>query len=99
MDRSHDTLNHSRQPINWRNFTTCLFIGFGLFVYGYFTGIISTTLTKTDFLLYMGLIDTDGNATPGSTGLIGATTSIYSVGSILILRYSVVNSCDRLVGL
>lgn len=74
-----DTLDHSKQPFNWRNFTTCLFIGFGLFIYGYFTGIISTTLTKTDFLAYMNLIDADGSPNKNSTGLVGATTGVYSV--------------------
>ncbi|OQV07530.1 hypothetical protein CLAIMM_11953 [Cladophialophora immunda] len=70
-------------PIHWKNFVTCLFIAFGLFTYGYFTGIIASTLTKPNFLLYMGLVDGDGNPTPSSTGLVGATTGVYQAGGLI----------------
>jgi hypothetical protein len=74
-----------RQTFKWANFVTCLFLSFGVFVYGYFAGIISTTLTKPSFLLYMKLADADGKATDNSTGLIGATTGVFQVSCLVVI--------------
>lgn len=74
-----DTLSKTKQKINWKNFWTCMFISYGLFTYGYLTGIIGSTLSKPNFLFYMGLIDADGNPTPNSAALTGSTTGVYQV--------------------
>lgn len=78
-----EQLGHiKRSTFKWQNFATCLLLSFGFFIFGYFDGIISTTLTKPSFLMYMDLIDADGNATPNSAGLTGGTTGTFQVSLI-----------------
>lgn len=50
-----------------------------LLSWGYFAGIIATTVTKASFLRYMDLIDENGRNTPGSADKLGAMSSIFQV--------------------
>jgi MFS family permease len=72
-------ITSGRQSFNLLNFGTCFLLSLGSFVYGYFAGIIGTTLTKASFLSYMHLIDAQGRPTPNAPGLIGATTGVFQV--------------------
>lgn len=75
-------ITSAKQSFNLVNFGTCFFLALGSMVYGYFAGIIGTTLTKPSFLKYMSLIDDEGNPTSNSAGLIGATTGVFQVSPI-----------------
>ncbi len=48
-------------------------------VFSYITGIIGSTLSKPDFLLYMDFINAQGQPTHGSTSRVGATTGAFQV--------------------
>ncbi|KIW80195.1 hypothetical protein Z517_06810 [Fonsecaea pedrosoi CBS 271.37] len=76
-------ITSSKQAFNLLNFSTCFLLALGSLVYGYFAGIIGTTLTKASFLSYMGLIDADGNQTVNAPGLIGATTGVFQAGGVI----------------
>ncbi|KIX98395.1 uncharacterized protein Z520_05696 [Fonsecaea multimorphosa CBS 102226] len=75
-------ITSSKQAFSLLNFSTCFVLALGSLVYGYFAGIIGTTLTKASFLSYMGLIDADGKPTSDSAGLIGATTGVFQAGGV-----------------
>ncbi|OAP62037.1 hypothetical protein AYL99_04240 [Fonsecaea erecta] len=75
-------ITSTKQAFSLLNFSTCFLLALGSFVYGYFAGIIGTTLTKASFLSYMGLIDADGNQTKNAPGLIGAMTGVFQAGGI-----------------
>ncbi|OQV01805.1 hypothetical protein CLAIMM_07096 [Cladophialophora immunda] len=70
-------------PFNWRNFWTCMALSFGMFVNGYLSGVIGTTLADPGFLVYMGLVDRDGDPTDNSEALIGASTGIFQAGGFV----------------
>ncbi|KIW80716.1 hypothetical protein Z517_07332 [Fonsecaea pedrosoi CBS 271.37] len=70
-------------PFNWLNFWTCMALSFGMFVNGYLSGVIGTTLADPGFVVYMGLVDRDGNPTDNSEALIGASTGIFQAGGFV----------------
>ncbi|KIW69224.1 hypothetical protein PV04_05112 [Phialophora macrospora] len=70
-------------PFNWSTFWTCLALGFGMFVNGYLSGVIGTTLADPGFLVYMGLVDRDGEPTDNSEALIGASTGVFQAGGFI----------------
>lgn len=63
----------------WKNFFICVAISLGALAYGYISAIISTTLAKPDFLVYMGLGDESGTIYPDKENLEGAITSVFQV--------------------
>ncbi|OAP56471.1 hypothetical protein AYL99_09650 [Fonsecaea erecta] len=70
-------------PFNWVNFWTCMALSFGMFVNGYLSGVIGDTLADPGFLVYMGLVDKNGDPTGNSEALIGATTGIFQAGGFV----------------
>lgn len=65
--------------MKWRNFWICFFVSLGQVAFGYPSSIIGTTLGQPAFLLYMGLIDAEGNLAPNANNLIGATSGVFQV--------------------
>lgn len=68
-----------RNTFNWKNFFTCTSLSMALLTWGYYAGIIATTVTKASFSSYMELIDAEGHPTPGSADKLGAMSSIFQV--------------------
>lgn len=97
ISSTNETLKGTRPPVNWRNFATCLFIGFGMAVFSYITGIIGSTLTNPSFLLYMGLYNDQGQPTSKATQRIGATTGVYQV-SLYAKSFSLSAHANELIG-
>lgn len=68
-----------RQGLNRKNFLTCTALAMALLTWGYYAGIVATTVTKTTFLTYMNLIDDDGILTENAANQLGAMSSIFQV--------------------
>ncbi|KAF9889302.1 hypothetical protein FE257_007411 [Aspergillus nanangensis] len=68
---------------NWKNFWICCLLSCGQIAFGYPSSIISTTLAQPSFLEYMKLVDAEGEPTPRSDGLIGATSGVFQAGAFI----------------
>jgi hypothetical protein len=72
----------SEHQFSWRNLRLVVLVSMGACAFGYGVSIIGTTLGEPGFLLYMGLVDpATGQATPNSSGLVGAITGTFYVGA------------------
>lgn len=70
------------RQFSWRNFRLCCLLSVGMIAYGYPASIIGTTLAQPAFLRYMRLIDENGDTTPESARLIGATSGVFQAGAV-----------------
>lgn len=68
-----------RIHFRWKNFFICFAISLGALAYGYLAAIISTTMGKPAFLMYMGLGDESGGVFHDKENLQGAITSVFQV--------------------
>jgi hypothetical protein len=68
-----------RHKMRWRNFWTCFVISVGQIAFGYPSSIIGTTLGQPSFLLYMGLVNSEGVGTGNANDLIGAASGVFQV--------------------
>lgn len=69
----------------WKNFFICFAISLGALAYGYLAAIISTTMGKPAFLMYMGLGDESGEVFHDKENLQGAITSVFQVLYLFLL--------------
>jgi hypothetical protein len=67
------------QQYNWRNFWICFLVSLGQIAFGYPSSIIGTTLGEPSFLIYMGIIDAEGNLTSNGAQLEGAMSGVFQV--------------------
>ena len=71
-----------RKGLNWKNFFTCTALAMALLTWGYYAGIVATTVTKRTFLAYMDMIDGSGLLTADAANQLGAMSSIFQASRI-----------------
>jgi hypothetical protein len=69
----------TKNQYNWRNFWICFLVSLGQVAFGYPASIIGTTLGEPSFLVYMTILDADGNSTPRGDQLQGAMSGVFQV--------------------
>lgn len=72
-----------KSQYNPYNFLVCFLVSLGQIAFGHPASIISMTLGEPPFLLYMGLIDAEGNETSNAEALIGTFSGIFQVPTLL----------------
>lgn len=68
-----------RSQFNLYNFFVCWLVSLGQVAFGHPAAVIGTTLGEPPFLIYMGLIDAEGELKGNATSLIGTMNGIFQV--------------------
>lgn len=63
----------------WKQFWICFVIYLGQVAFGYPASVIGVTLAQPAFLVYMNVVDTEGNFTDEGNALIGAMSGVFQV--------------------
>lgn len=63
----------------WKQFWICFLVCLGQVAFGYPASVIGVTLAQPSFLVYMNLLDAEGNFTNESNALIGAMSGVFQV--------------------
>ena len=67
------------RKMNWHNFWVCFLISSGQIAFGYPASVIGVTLGQPAFLLYMKLVDSQGEAAANAESLIGSMNGVFQV--------------------
>lgn len=68
-----------KSQFNGYNFFVCFLVSLGQIAFGYPASIIGTTLGEPPFLLYMKLIDANGEPSGDAEALIGTINGLFQV--------------------
>jgi hypothetical protein len=75
------------RQFTWRALVICMLISVSVLGFGYPTAIIGTTLSQPSFLVYMHLVDADGEFVPNAQSWIGTLSGVYQVLVLHIILY------------